>query len=82
MFLDLILLLSSIPVGFLIAWFARDELIQGRDYLFFLLILTFIGIIVFLKSETVVLTLGFICITAWISYLKSFDSKWAVIRKI
>ena len=80
MLIDFLLLLS-IPVGFLIAWLARDELIQGRNYLLVLLILTFIGMIIFLRNETVVLTLGFICITTWISYLKSFDSKWAVVRK-
>ena len=82
MFVDLILLLLAIPVGFLIAWLARDELIQGRIYLKILSFLAFVSMIYFAYDEVVVLTCGFIAIVSWISFLKSFDSKWAVVRKI
>lgn len=80
--LDFILLLLAIPVGFLIARLARDELIQGRNYLLTLIILCFVLMSVFLGNEVFVLTLGFMSIVGWISYLKSFDIKWAVVRKI
>ncbi len=81
MTIDFILLILAIPVGFLIAWLARDELIQGRKYLMVLEALCFSLIIIFLSNETIVLTLGFMSIVGWISYLKSFDKKWAVVRK-
>ncbi len=81
MILDFVLLVLAIPVGFLIAWLTRDELIQGRRYLQTLIGLCFVLIIIFLNNEVFVLTLGFMSIVGWISYLKSFDSKWAVIRK-
>jgi len=80
--IDFVLILLAIPVGFLIARLARDELIQGRSYLFGLIILCFALMIVFLNNETFVLTFGFMSIVGWISYLKSFDSGWAVARRI
>ncbi len=80
--LDFVLLILAIPVGFLIAWLARDELIQGRNYLLTLIVLCLALMIVFLKNEIFVLTLGFMSIVGWISYLKSFDSNWAVVRKV
>lgn len=81
MVLDLILLLAAIPVGFLIAWLARDELIQGRRYLGVLMLVSFVAMVIFAVDETIVLTCGFITIVSWISFLKSFDSGWAVVRK-
>ena len=55
--LDFILLLLAIPVGFLIARLARDELINGRNYLLTLIVLCFILIVIFLKNEVFVLNL-------------------------
>lgn len=81
MIVDFVLLILAIPVGFLIAWLARDELIQGRKYLIILITLCFILMTIFLSSEFFVLTLGFMSIVGWISYLKSFDKKWVVERK-
>ncbi len=81
MILDFVLLVMAIPVGFLIAWLARDEIIPGRKYLLALIVLCFSSMIIFLRNEFFVLTLGFMSIVGWISYLKSFDKKWAVERK-
>ena len=80
--IDFILLLFAIPVGFLIARLARDELIQGRNYLLTLIVFCFVLMVIFLSNEVFVLTLGFMSIVGWISYLKSFDLKWAVARRI
>ncbi|MEK6847257.1 MAG: hypothetical protein AABY16_03760 [Nanoarchaeota archaeon] len=80
--IDFLLLILAVPIGFLIARLARDELIQGRNYLLILMVLCFVLMIVFLRNETFVLTLGFMSIVGWISYLKSFDSKWAVERRV
>lgn len=82
MIIQLIVLLLGIPVGLLIAWLARDELIQGRKYLLSLLILIFVGVLLFFGNEPVLLTLGFMSFVTFISYIKSFDSKLAVVRKV
>ena len=79
---ELIILLFAIPSGLFIAWLAKDELIDGRKYLKGLFVLSFALIFFFLKFEYVVVSLGFISISTWISLLKSYDSRWAVVRKI
>ncbi len=76
----LLTLLLSIPSGLFIAWLARDELIDGRKYFVMVLILCFIAMFLFVE-EYISVSLGFIAISSWISFLKSYDSKWAVVRK-
>ncbi len=78
----LIVLLLSIPSGFLVAWLARDELIEGKKYFELLFTVSFALIFFFLEYEYIVVSLGFITISAWISLLKSYDNKWAVKRKV
>ena len=74
----LVVLLIAIPVGFLIAWLARDELIVGRKWFKALMVLALItGIILaFLQEYAIVLTCIFMFIVAFVSYRKSFDKKW------
>ncbi|MEK6792252.1 MAG: hypothetical protein AABX96_02790 [Nanoarchaeota archaeon] len=76
----LFILILSIPVGLLIAWLARDELIDGFVYINGLFVLSFIGIM-FSRNEVVILSLGFVSVVSYISVLKRFDKKWAVERK-
>ena len=81
MLFELIILFLSIPSGLFIALLARDELIDGRKYFKALFIFSLI-LTVFIGNEIILLTSGFIAISAWISLLKSYDSSWAIIRKI
>ncbi|MBS3081938.1 hypothetical protein J4416_03320 [Candidatus Pacearchaeota archaeon] len=82
MFLNFIVLLASIPIGLLISWLARDELIDGFIYIKLLYLISFILMIIFsFYDEVVMLSLGFICIVSYISVLKRFDARWAVKRK-
>lgn len=76
--LSLIVLLLSIPTGFLIAWLCSDELIQGRVW-FKAIIL--VSIIVFVLSYfynlfVISFTMLFIIIVSIISLYKSYDKKW------
>ena len=80
MILNLITLSLGIPAGFLIAWLARDELIQGRSYIRVLFTAAFLTLLIF-NDEVIVLTTGFVIVIAYISILKSHDRKWAVERK-
>ena len=80
MVLELIILLLGIPTGILIAWLARDELIDGFVYIKILFVLSLIAVM-FFENEVITLGLGFICIVSFISVLKRFDKNWAVERK-
>ena len=76
-----IILLLSIPFGLLVCWLARDEIIEGRKYFKGIILISFILMFSFIKYEYVVVSLGVIAISASISLLKSYDSKWAIVRK-
>ena len=80
--LTLILLVLSIPTGFLIAYMARDELVQGRKWFITLILLSlFTGIVLLIaRSYAGVLACLFIVMVALISYKKSFDAKWTIKR--
>ena len=76
--LTLILLVLSIPIGFLIAYMARDELVEGKKWFITLTLLSLIIGIFFLilQSYAGALACFFIFIVSLISYRKSFDKKW------
>ena len=67
----------AVPIGFLIAWLAGDELVQGRKWfkiLFILGIASGLGCYIYgFKTEG--LTSFFVAIVSLISYIKSFDKK-------
>ncbi|MEK6915763.1 MAG: hypothetical protein AABW89_04455 [Nanoarchaeota archaeon] len=71
-------LLLGIPTGFVIAWLARDELIEGYVYIKILCELSFVLMMIFsFYDEVVTLSLGLICIVSYVSLLKRYDSRWA-----
>lgn len=78
MLLQTILLILAIPAGFLIAYLANDELVQGRKWFKTLMLLSFLLAVffAFAKNYTPALTSAFILITTSISYIKSFDKKF------
>lgn len=78
MILEVVLFLLSIPAGFLIAYFARDELIQGRKYFKIIIILSIISAVYFFltKTQEIAFSSLFVTIISYIGYHKSFDKKW------
>jgi len=78
MIIEVILLISSFPVGFLIAWFARDELKDGRVWFGILIVSSFFLGTFFYFSEKISVTLAsiFIVIVSSISLIKSYDKTW------
>jgi hypothetical protein len=79
MLIEIIILALGIPAGFLIAYWANDELIQGRKWFTALLTLSVIAgfwSIVMQSEKTVAWTAGFSIIVATISLWKSHDKKW------
>ena len=73
MMLQIVLLVLAIPVGFLIAWMARDELKQGRKWFRVLVIGCLLGVIWFWLTKNYVIswTLGFIGIVALVSLIRN-----------
>ena len=68
----------GVPVGYLIAWLARDELVVGRKWFRVLIISSlFIGVMFyFLKKLYVSLTMVFVIIVSAISLVKSYDRRF------
>ena len=73
MWIQIILLALAIPVGYLIAWMAKDELKVGRKYFKILVIGSLLGVIWFWMTKQYVISwsLGFVGIVALISLMKS-----------
>jgi hypothetical protein len=78
MIFEILVLLIGIPVGLLIAYFTRDELVAGRKW-FKALIIVFVlvGIWSFLTGWNAVgWTSAFVVVVSLVSFVKSFDGKW------
>lgn len=77
MIIQIIILLIAIPVGLLIAYLARDELIQGRFYFKIISIASFIISISFYIKQSYIIanTSFFILIISAISLMQSHNKK-------
>jgi hypothetical protein len=78
MLLEVILVLMSIPAGFLVSYLARDELVAGKRWFLALMALSFvgIGIFFFMGLNSWAFTSGFIFIFTGVSLLMSYSKKW------
>jgi len=78
MFIEILVLLLALPSGFLLAYLANDELIQGRKWFKVLIILfVILGSWFYLADfKAITYTSGFIIIVSFISLIKSYDKKW------
>ena len=75
--LAILILISSFPSGYLLAYLCKDELVQGRKWFKLLALISSLLAIVFLFFNlTIALTLIFIAIVSLISLAKSWDKKF------
>lgn len=78
LWLNVLLLLLAIPVGYLIAWLCKDELVAYRRYFRILIIVGIIGGIGFwlygLITES--LTMWFVAIISLVSFVLSGKKKF------
>ena len=81
--LTLIVLVLAVPVGFLVSWFARDELVPGRVWLRMLVIVSVASVLWFwlTKSPAEALTSLFILIVSSVGLVKSKDHSWTRKRR-
>ena len=73
MILEIVILLLAIPIGYLIAWLAKDELVAGKKWFRVLIILSIlISAWFYLIGEKYISwTTGFILIVSLISLIQS-----------
>jgi hypothetical protein len=79
MIIEIVLLILAVPVGYLIAWMARDELVAGQKWFRALVVASVVlaglcwlfGALIYLP-----LALIFIAIVSFVSLVKSKDKKW------
>ncbi|MBS3091039.1 hypothetical protein J4217_01150 [Candidatus Pacearchaeota archaeon] len=72
---NIIFLVLAIPIGYLIAYWCKDELVDGRKWFRILIIVSIIGALGFylFGFSYISLTFGFILIVSLISLIKSND---------
>ena len=77
--IEILILLLAFPVGLLVAYMSRDELVIGRRWFTLLFIVSFLaGFWLFLIDKNAEMYSSFfISIVALTSYIKSFDKKWS-----
>ena len=78
MLLEILILIASFPIGYLLAYTTKEELFSGRKWFKIIILLLIILSIIFLiiNKIAVFYTLLFILIVVLISFIKSFDKKW------
>ena len=83
MILEIIVLLFAFPIGYLIAWLAKDELIIGRNWFYLIIVLSFfVGIwFYFIRFPEGTWTAVFMIISCFVSLVKRRDKNWTKIRK-
>lgn len=78
MILEIVVLVLAIPVGFLVAYLANDELVAGRRFFIPIIIASLVlGVWFALAHQaTPALTCAFILIMTLVSYVKCFDKNF------
>ena len=79
--LYILVLVAGFPVGYLLAWLARDELVAGRKWFLMLSAACLIVAIVLAFFEltykfTTIMSLFFIIIISQVAVWKSYDKKF------
>ncbi|MSS74601.1 hypothetical protein EXS73_00070 [Candidatus Pacearchaeota archaeon] len=84
MILDFVVVLIAIPVGYLLAWLAREELVPGRVWFQRLAVISLVlGMGLWAYGMPTGLILGlFLAILAFIAYCQSFNRRLTTKQKI
>ena len=76
---NILILLTAIPAGLLLAWLCKEELVPGRKWFFIILYSLAIVMVVFLVyyiNLSIILSLIYMIIVTIISIWKSKDKKF------
>lgn len=82
MIAQIIILILAIPLGFIVAYLSRDELVQGRAWFRALFIASImIGLLMYILGFSYISwTCAFIAIVVFISIAKSKDPRWTRLK--
>ena len=74
----MLILFLAIPIGYLIAWLTKEELIIGRFWFKILIIASIIigSLFYYLEKNYISWTSTFILIVSVIGLMKSYDKRW------
>ena len=80
---EILIILLGLPVGYLIAYLCKDELVDGRIWFKLIIVLSFVfGIVYYAKGEVYITwTLAFVSLVCLVSIYKSYEKKWTKVRK-
>ncbi len=72
-----ILLILALPIGYLLAYLTRDELVKGRKYFKLIILMSSVLAVIFLFFNSIVsLGLIFMSLVTLISLAKSYDKRF------
>jgi len=76
--LDVIVMLTSIPIGYFLAWLCKDEIVYRKwiFVIFYSFVVVFIVAFIFFSQLSIILSLVYMIIVTLISILKSKDKKF------
>lgn len=77
--LNILILLTAIPVGYFLAWLCKDELVDGRKWFKIILVCLFVCLVLFLifyRNLNAILAVVYMIIVTFISLLKGQDKKF------
>ena len=81
--LSLIVLLSALPIGWVLAWLCKDELVLGRKWFIVIIIsfsVLFLSCLIFYRKGSILLSLSYMIIVTYVSLHKSKDDKFVKIN--
>jgi len=77
--LNILILLTAIPVGYLLAWLCKDELVDGRKWFKIIFLCLFVALIlsfIFYRNLNALLAVVCMLIITFIALLKGQDKKF------
>lgn len=77
--LDILVMLTSLPAGYFLAWLCKDELVDGRKWfriIFACLFSILVFILIFYRNLNTILTLVYMILVVLLALLKGRDKKF------
>jgi len=77
--LNILVMLTSIPAGYFLAWLCKDELVDGRKWFKIILICFFVTLVlllIFFRNLNAILSVSYMIIVTFIALLKGRDKKF------
>lgn len=77
--LNILVLLTSIPAGYFLAWLCKDELVDGRKWfklIIYCLFIILVLLLIFYRNINVLLTVAYMIIVVFVALFLGKDKKF------